>query len=182
MLDAMIAVQPLVVARYLATGIPPLRVGNRHPLSAPFGVYRAADEPFVLAVLNEKLFAALATLIGRPEIAADPRFATDSDRSANEPALKAVIESWSAGLTASEAVAMLTRGGIPAACIQSIAQALSSDQVAGRDLLQTITHPMLGAMRVPLQPVHFGGLSRGGTAPAPRLDEHGAAIRNELGA
>jgi CoA:oxalate CoA-transferase len=181
MLDAMIAVQPLVVARYLASGVAPKRVGNRHPLSAPFGVYRAADEPFVLAVLNEKLFAALAALIGRPDLASDPRFATDSERSLNEPVLKAAIEAWSAQLPAAAAVATLTAGGIPAACIQSIAQALSSDQVAMRGLLQDVSHPALGALRVPQQPVHFGGLPRGCSAPAPRLDEHGADIRNELG-
>ena len=182
MLDAMIAVQPLVVARYLASGIPPKRVGNRHPLSAPFGVYRAVDEPFVLAVLNEKLFAALAALIGRPDLASNPRFATDSERSLNEPALKVAIEEWSARMPAAAAVEALTAGGIPAACIQTIAQALSSDQAAMRGLLQDVAHPQLGALRVPRQPVHFGGMAGGDRAPAPRLDERGADIRNELGA
>ena len=67
----MIAMQPIIVARLSATGQAPLRVGNKHALSAPFGVFRAADGEFVIAVLNEKLFATLAATIGRADIASD---------------------------------------------------------------------------------------------------------------
>ena len=100
MFDSMIALQPLVVARYLASGEAPRRVGNRHALSAPFGAFQARDGSFVLAVLNDKLFGILAECIGRAELARDPRFRTDSDRLANEAALRAAIEAWSSPLAA----------------------------------------------------------------------------------
>ena len=77
MFDAMIAIQPLVVARYLASGQAPKRVGNRHALSAPFGAFQARDGMFVLAVLNNKLFGILAQLIGRPELSEDSRFGSE---------------------------------------------------------------------------------------------------------
>jgi CoA:oxalate CoA-transferase len=181
MLDSMIALQPLVVARYLASGVPPARVGNRHPLSAPFGMFDASDGPFVLAVLNAKLFATLMRVTSTPDAAADPRFATDEARLANEPALRAIIEGWSRARTAKDAVAALTAAGVPAAEIQSMAQALASEQAALRDPLQAMMHPVVGAMRTLEQPVRFAGASRGGIMAAPRLDEHGAAIRASLG-
>ncbi len=182
MLDAMIALQPLVVARYLASGVAPVRVGNRHPLSAPFGVFRASDASFVLAVLNDKLFTALTTLIGAHDAARDPRFATDTLRSANEPALRALIEQWSMRRTAAVAVDALMAAGVPAAGIETIAQALDSRQAAERDPLQQMEHPVLGAIRTLEQPVRFAGASRGGMAAAPMLGQHSAEIRAEIAA
>jgi CoA:oxalate CoA-transferase len=182
MLDTMIAMQPLVVARYLASGVAPVRVGNRHPLSTPFGVFRAGDRSFVLAVLNDKLFAALMEVIGAPAAASDPRFATDALRSASEPALRAIIERWSMRRTAAEAVATLAAAGVPAAEIETIAQALGSEQAALRDPLQQMTHPVLGAIRTLEQPVRFDGLTRGGLAAAPLLGQHSAEIRAEIAA
>jgi CoA:oxalate CoA-transferase len=180
MLDSMIALQPLVVARYLASGTAPARVGNRHPLSAPFGAFRASDESFVIAVLNEKLFTVLARVIGKPDIAKDPRFATDSSRSANESILRHAIEEWSLHRTAREAVGILAAAGVPAAEIQTMAEALGSEQAAVRDPLQQMTHPTLGIIRTLEQPVRFDGADRGQLPAAPGLGEHSAQIRAEL--
>jgi CoA:oxalate CoA-transferase len=160
--------------------VPPARVGNRHPLSAPFGMFEASDGPFVLAVLNSKLFATLMGVTGTPEALADPRFATDEARLAHEPALRAIIEGWSRHRSASDAVAALTAAGVPAAQIESMAQALAAGQDARRDPLQAMAHPRLGTIRTLEQPVRFAGATRGGLSAAPALDEHGAAIRAGL--
>ncbi|MGB3389995.1 MAG: CoA transferase [Pseudaminobacter sp.] len=181
MFDAMIALQPLVVARYLASGQAPQRVGNRHALSAPFGAFRARDGMFVLAVLNNKLFGILAELIGRPELSDDSRFRSDSDRLANEQALREAIEGWSCGLTASGAVEALVAAGVPAAEIQDMAEALTSPHAQARGMLQQTTHPLLGAMQVPEQPARFSGVPRGGIAAAPALDADRETILAELG-
>lgn len=181
MFDAMIAIQPLVVARYLASGEAPQRVGNRHALSAPFGAFQARDGMFVLAVLNNKLFGILANLIGRPELAADHRFGSDTDRLANEQALREAIEGWSRQLTAEGAVSALVAAGVPAAEISDMAEALTSPHAEARGLLQEAEHPVLGAMRVPEQPARFSGVVRGGIAAAPALDADRQAILAELG-
>lgn len=180
MFDAMVALQPLVVARYLATGEAPRRVGNRHPLSAPFGAFAARDGSFVLAVLNDKLFQRLAACIGAPEIAADPRFATDSDRLANEAALRALIEDWSRRLGAREAVEALVAHGVPAAEINDMAEALASPHAEARGLLQEVSDARAGLGQVPEQPARFAGAPRGGLAAAPRLDGDRAAILADL--
>ncbi|MFK0691263.1 CaiB/BaiF CoA transferase family protein [Mesorhizobium sp. IMUNJ 23033] len=181
MFDAMIAIQPLVVARYLASGNAPHRVGNRHALSAPFGAFQARDGMFVLAVLNNKLFGILAEHIGRPDLTGDERFRSDSDRLANEPALRAAIEGWSSALTVSEAVTALVAAGVPAAEIQDMADALTSPHAQMRGLLQDTRHPLLGVMRVPEQPARFSGVPRGGIAPAPGLNADRLDILAELG-
>lgn len=181
MFDAMIAIQPLVVARYLASGQAPQRVGNRHALSAPFGAFQARDGMFVLAVLNNKLFGILANLIGRPELAADHRFGSDTDRLANEQALREAIEGWSRQLTAEGAVSALVAAGVPAAEISDMAEALTSPHAEARGLLQETAHPLLGAVRVPEQPARFSGVVRGGIAAAPALDADRQTILAELG-
>ncbi|CUA85578.1 Crotonobetainyl-CoA:carnitine CoA-transferase CaiB and related acyl-CoA transferases [Chelatococcus sambhunathii] len=180
MFDAIVALQPLVVARYLATGEAPRRVGNRHPLSAPFGAFAARDGSFVLAVLNDKLFQRLAACIGAPEIAADPRFTTDSDRLANEGALRALIEGWSRRLGAREAVEALVAHGVPAAEINDMAEALASPHAEARGLLQEVSDARAGMRQVPEQPARFAGAPRGGLAAAPRLDGDRAAILADL--
>jgi CoA:oxalate CoA-transferase len=176
MLDAMVAIQPLVLARYLATGVAPVRVGNRHALSAPFGVFHAADRPFVIAVLNPKLFASLSEAIGRPEIASDARFLTDAGRLAHEGALRDIIETWSRRLAASACVAQLEAAGVPAALIDDIEGVLTSPQGRRRSALQDVTDAKAPLGRVPEQPARFAGAARGRTHRAPRLDEHRAEI------
>ncbi len=179
MLDAMLAVQPLVVARYLATGQVPMRVGNRHPLSAPFGAYRARDRNFVVAVLNSKLFSAFARAIERPELADDARFATDPLRLANEAALREAIEGWAAALTASDAVARLVAAGVPAAEVGDMATALAAAEARGRPQTQTTERAGQGPFQVPEQPAVFVGAPRGGVRPAPRLGEHNSEILSD---
>jgi CoA:oxalate CoA-transferase len=172
MLDAMMALQPLTVARYLATGQSPMRVGNRHPLSAPFGAYRASDKSFVVAVLNTKLFAALAHAIDRPDMADEPRFATDPLRLAHEAELRAAIQDWAATLTATEAVTRLQAAGVPAAQVGDTASALAAAEARGRPQTQVVGRSGQADFKVPEQPAVFVGVPRGGARAAPRLGEH----------
>lgn len=176
MFDSLMALQPLVVARCLTTGTAPMRVGNRHPLSAPFGAFRAGEGIFVVAVLNEKLFSALCETIGRPELAADPRFASDPDRLANEAALRTAIEAWAADLTAAEAVVRLDAAGVPSAEVADTAAALAGAEARGRPITQVAARAGSGVLSVPEQPIHFDGATRGTTAAAPRLGEHDALL------
>ncbi len=176
MLDSMMALQPIMLSRFIASGKAPQRVGNRHALSAPFGAFSASDGEFVLAVLNDKLFGTLANLVGQPALASDPRFLTDALRLTHEQELRTALEQWSRTRTASEAVGLLIAAGVPAAEVMDTAQALASDQAKARPILQTVDHPVLGALKVPEQPVRFKGSARGGLEAAPRLGSETDAI------
>jgi CoA:oxalate CoA-transferase len=172
MFDTTLAFLATSMARYLFTGRPARRVGNRHPLSAPFGVYRAQDGHFALAVLNGKLFEALTGAMDQPELACDPCFASDESRSAHEPALRAAIEHWAARMPVEAVIAHLEAAGVPVAPIWTIAEALESPQATARELLRPVQDARLPGLRLPTQPVCFGGAAPNRVERAPALGEH----------
>ena len=180
MFDTTLSFLATAMARYLFTGKPARRVGNRHPLSAPFGVYRARDGHFALAVLNKKLFDTLAAAMAQPALADDARFATDETRSVHEPALRSAIEAWAGTLSVDEVVAQLEAAGVPAAPIWNIAQALESPQAQARGLLQPVDDARLPGLRLPTQPVQFNGSAPNRTGRAPGLGEHTEPLLAEL--
>ena len=178
--DALTSMMPLLACRHLMAGESPTRTGNRHSLSAPFGTYPAQDGHFAVAVLNDRLFATFCAVIGQPDLAEVPMFASDSLRRANEPALAERIAHWASGRSVSDIVAHLSEAGIPASEIQSVAQAWSSTQAVDRGLASEVVHPQLGRLNVPEQPVHFSGAVRGGRKAAPGLNENATEILAEI--
>jgi len=176
MYDALFSMLTTSHALHLHAGSLPVRVGNRHPLSTPFGCFATRDGQVVVAVLNGRQFQRLAALIGRPEIAEDPRFATDESRTRHEPEIRAAIEAWSTRLGTEEAVAALGAEGLPTAPIWTIAEAAASAHAAARGLVTDLAGaPVVG------QPVRFDGAKPVATTPAPRLDGDRAAVLAELG-
>jgi CoA:oxalate CoA-transferase len=180
MFDSLFTLLPTALAQLQATRASPGRHGNRHPLSAPFGAYRAKDKQFILAIANNSLFTRFANMIGRPELADDSRFSSDRARRINEPELCLIIEQWSGALLAKQAVEQLLNEGIPSSEIQDVASAADSVQVDHRVLLTSIEHPVLGTVRLPEQPVQMTGLARGQVRRAPELGEHSADILHEF--
>ncbi|MGK7754960.1 MULTISPECIES: CaiB/BaiF CoA transferase family protein [unclassified Roseovarius] len=178
--DGLVSMMPILACRTLMGGEAPVRTGNRHPLSSPFGTYPASDGHFALAVLNDRLFETFCEVIGQPDLAQDARFTTDTLRRENEPALAEYIDGWAGGLPVDEVVDLLSAAGIPASSIQSVAQAWASPQAVERGLASEVTHPDLGILNVPEQPVHFSGVGRGGRKSAPALNADADDILNTL--
>lgn len=181
MYDALFSMLTTSHALHLYADQLPARVGNRHPLSTPFGCFVTSDGQVVIAVLNARQFATLAQLIGAPEAADDPRFASDESRTAHEPALKSLIEAWSRGLGTEAAVAALAGAGLPAAPIWDIAQASSNEHAIARGLVGMLAHPVLGQAPVIGQPVRFDGEKPLAATAAPRLGQDLDAILEEFG-
>jgi CoA:oxalate CoA-transferase len=181
MYDALFSMLTTSHAQHFYSGMVPGRVGNRHPLSTPFGCFRTSDGQVVIAVLNGSQFERLAGLIGKPEIAGDPRFASDSTRTENEPALRAMIEAWSGRLTTEEAVAALAAQGLPTAPIWNIAQAADNEHAAARGLIGMLAHPVLGRAPVVGQPVRFDGIKPLAATAAPSLGGDLHAVLKDFG-
>ncbi len=181
MYDALFSMLTTSHALHFYAGQAPQRVGNRHPLSTPFGCYATRDGQAVIAVLSGKQFAALATLIGAPDAADDPRFASDESRTMHEPAVKALIENWSRELTTEQAVAALAGAGIPTAPIWDIAKAAGNEHSVARGLVSRLPHPVLGMAPSVGQPVRFDGEKPVAATSAPSLGGDRAAILAELG-
>ncbi|GMV44824.1 MAG: hypothetical protein AMXMBFR66_02220 [Pseudomonadota bacterium] len=180
MFDALFSLLPTALAAWQVTGEAPGRAGNQHPLSAPFGAYAAADGPFMLAIANKALFSRFATLIGRPELARDPRFDSDQTRRQNQAPLRHVIEQWAHDKSTHAVVALLGEAGIPASPIWNVAQAATSGHATSRRLMTEVAHPKLGRLGLPEQPLHIAGLARGAARRAPDLGADGAEILGRL--
>jgi itaconate CoA-transferase len=163
---------PLYTQMY--TGAPPPRTGLRHSTIAPYGPYRCADGQVTLAVQNERQWAALCEVVlDRPELIADPRFATNERRSADRAELEAIIEEVFAGATRAEVEAKLEAADVPFARLSSVADLAAHPQLASRWTEVASPAGPIRALRPP-----FGMDARMGAVPA--LNEHAEEIRREL--
>jgi crotonobetainyl-CoA:carnitine CoA-transferase CaiB-like acyl-CoA transferase len=180
MLDSLFSYLITAMTQYLYGGVEPRRIGNRHPISTPYDSYRAKDGYVVIAVANEPMFRRFAEAIGRTELPTDRRFASDEERTRNEPALRAVIEAWANTRTVAQVVAELDAAGVPVGPIWSVAEAAQSQHVASRGLLAEVDHPTAGRIPVLMGPVHFSATPPRVSRAAPLLGEHSASVLREL--
>jgi CoA:oxalate CoA-transferase len=177
MLDTSFALLEHALMHYSATGQPAQRIGNRHPYLAPFDTFEAADGSFVIACGNDHLFERLCGAIGRPELAHDPRFASEADRSANNAALKMELETALERAPTAHWLQVIHEAGVPVGPILDTAQAAQHPQTRARNMWIEA-----GGVGMPGNPIKISGnadpLVRAG---APALDQHGAALRREFG-
>lgn len=102
-------------------GRPVTRNGNHHSMLAPYGVFNGKDGSIVIAVLNPKLWETFTTIIGKPELATDPRFVTASDRIDNLPEVIEIIEQWLCTLDQiDDGEKLLKENGIPCAKVKRV--------------------------------------------------------------
>jgi crotonobetainyl-CoA:carnitine CoA-transferase CaiB-like acyl-CoA transferase len=121
-------------------------LGNRDAARAPQGAYRCAGEDSWIAMScgNDSEFRGLCDVIGRPELATDPRFADSLSRHANQDALDAEISAWCAGQEQYEAFHKLQAAGVPASPVLTIGQVYADPHLRERDMWQQVTHPVAG--------------------------------------
>lgn len=181
MVDSVFSLMVTALSQYLFTGDVPQRIGNANPISAPLDSFKAADGHLIIAVANDSLFTRLAAAIGMPDLARDPRFATDIARKSNEAELKSILEGWTLGRSVEEAVDILDAAQVPASPILSVDEVVASAHAKVRGLVRQVQHSSAGQVPVVLQPVRFLGSTEPLARPAPLLGEHSTDILTELG-
>ena len=137
MLEATLVTMGCQVSNWLIAGVRPQPLGNENMTAAPSGLFATGDGPLNIAANQQQQFEALARLIGRPELAADPRFAEREDRKRNRFALKAEIEAALAAKSAREWSALFNAQGVPAGEVLDIPDVLEHPQVTERELVKT---------------------------------------------
>ncbi|XVJ64552.1 MAG: CoA transferase [Sphingopyxis sp.] len=134
LLDAQVAVLANQAANYLASGVVPGRMGNAHVNVVPYQVFATADGQLVIAVGNDRQYRKLCAILGAPEWADDPRFASNAARLANRrdliPLLAAKIAAWEAQPLA----LALEAEGVPAGPINDLGQVFADPQVIARGM------------------------------------------------
>ncbi len=128
---------------YTQAGVVGRRMGNAHPSIAPYDLFAAQDGPLVLAVGNDGQFRALARVLGAPELAGDPRFATNPARVAHREPLREALEALLAARPAADWTADLTAAGVPAGEVNDVAGAFALAERLG--LAPVVPVPVPGA-------------------------------------
>lgn len=182
MLDCQVAILENAIARFTAMGEVPRPIGSRHPSIAPFAALRTADGEVVVAAGNDKLFAALGEVVGRPELADDPRFVDNHARCAHVHELHQLLEQALVTRTTAEWLAALEAAGIPSGPVNDVAAVVDDPHVRARHMVVGIDDPRVAPLRAAGNPVKLSAYPELEVRPrAPDLDEHRAALLAELG-
>ena len=160
---------------YLNAGAVPARMGNTHPSIEPFATYGAADGALMICAGNDRQFEALARALGSPELAQDPRFATNAARVENRAAVRELIEARLATAGVGAWVGRLRDAGVPAGPVNDVPAAFELAQTLGLNAVDE--H---GGIHTVASPLGLRGTPPSTRRPPPGLDEHGTEIRSWL--
>jgi crotonobetainyl-CoA:carnitine CoA-transferase CaiB-like acyl-CoA transferase len=181
LLDGQLALLTYQAGRYFATDEAPASSGNQHPTIVPYGVYRASDAYFNLAVGSEDLWRRFCAALGLDDLRDDPRFATNRDRLAHRDELNALIEPLFAGSSAAELAALLNQAGVPCGAVRDLQAVFSDPQVAALGLVQQLEHPSAGTIKVVGPPYRFSATPGAVRTPPPLLGQHTDETLCQLG-
>lgn len=169
-------------ARYFATGEVVGPLGSAHPSGAPYQAFQGRDGAwFVLAANPQHLWERLCRLIGREDLLADPRFATNADRVDHREALEAELTPVFRRRAAADWLRALEAAGIPAGPVNRLDQVFGDPQVHARQMVLELDHPTVGRHRILGIPVKLSdtpGVVRG---PAPLYGQHTEEVLREIG-
>lgn len=180
MLDSLLASSSGLLT-LAATGHPPTRMGNQTDFVVPSDMYRCADGAVYLSVALDRQWRALATAMGRADLARSPGWGRATDRLANRDAVNQLVRQWCGARTVADVVAALDDCGVPAAPVRDLADVAADPHVMARDMLQSavlhdgatapLTGPAVKFSRTPTRVRHG----------APVAGQHTAEVLTELG-
>jgi crotonobetainyl-CoA:carnitine CoA-transferase CaiB-like acyl-CoA transferase len=135
MLEATLVTMGWAVSNWLVAGVRPEPLGNENMTAAPSGTFRTGRGLLNIAANKQEQFVALCRLVGRPELAADPRFCDREERKRRRHELRDELELALLGRSSAEWAAFLNEAGVPAGEVLGVPDVLEHPQVVGRDLV-----------------------------------------------
>ncbi len=163
-------------ANYLLNGKRPLPVGNPHPNISPYETFATRTGEIFIAIGNDAQFRKLLEVLGRGDLAGDPRFATNGDRLAHRAALTAELAAAFADQDGHALADRLLRMGLPAGPVMAVDEALAADHTQARSMLTELDgYRGLGT------PIKFSRTPGGTRRKSPKFAEHSAQILGEHG-
>jgi crotonobetainyl-CoA:carnitine CoA-transferase CaiB-like acyl-CoA transferase len=181
MLGASLGIAALQTSEYFGTGRNPAKLGSAHPRNAPYQAFRASDGHIVMAAGNQKLWRSVCDVIGRPDLFADPRFASTALRAQNQVALRDLLEAIFADRPVAALIEAFTAAGVPCGPVNSYADALADPQVDHMKWVREIDLP--GGVRVKSfgSPVMMSGRGADIRRGPPALGQHTEEVLREIG-
>jgi CoA:oxalate CoA-transferase len=181
MVDSLFHMHEVNVQAYQLTdgAFVPNRMGSHHQLVCPCGAFKGPEGYIVILVLDRQ-WPAMARAIGRPDLINDPRFATAADRGKNQKELIAIIENWMQAQPSDEAVLKIfEEHRVPSAPVMSVVNAIDHPYFKARDMVRKVSDPILGELTIPGFPLKFSEFPDLPSIEAPLLGEHGAEVLHQ---
>ncbi|MEE2678551.1 MAG: CoA transferase [Myxococcota bacterium] len=181
--DAIFAVTDSAASIFAGIGAATQRLGNQHPFTAPYDCFEARDGWVVVATASNKLFRALCSAIGRPELGTDSRYRTHRNRAERRAEINGLVGDWVGRRSCDEVLAVLGPEGadLPCARVESPEALVQDPQLLARDMVERHPHPTLGEVVFHGNPLRFSDAEARPRPLAPLLGEHNAEIYAELG-
>jgi len=181
LLDGQIAWLTYVAGRYFATGVTPGRYGSAHESLAPYQVFATADDPLMVAVGSDGLWRRFTAAAGLDELTDDARYATNPDRVRHRDTLIPRIARALAARGCVEWTELLNAAGVPAGRVNTVPAALEQPQVAAREMVVEIDHPVAGKLRTLGSPIKLSAQPATIRRAPPVLGQHTDEILAEAG-
>lgn len=172
MLGSLIGVAALQTSEFFGTSQPGRRIGSAHPRNAPYQAYQSKDDYFIIAAGNDALWKEVTEAVGRPELFADQRFKTQSDRARNQIALAELLEAEFRMRPAVEWLAEMDRRGVPCSPINSYPDVFADPHVQSMRLVRPLRLPNGVETRTTAFPVAIQGYEFEVDRPPPQLGGH----------
>lgn len=163
------------------TGRSPGRLGNAHPNIVPYEAFATADGDIVVAVGSERQWLRFCEVLGLPELAGDPRFATNGDRVANRTELRPILAERLASRPTAEWARALDAAAVPYGEIADIAAAFRSPEATELGMAVDVEHPALGVLRQAGIALRFESTPGSLRLAPPLLGEHTDEVLADLG-
>lgn len=169
-------------AAFFAEGRVPERTGWRHRVSAPYQAVRTRDGYMMLGCANQRTWERLCQdVIERPDLIADPRFTTNSDRGRNVELLEGILEDILAQQDKAHWIDLCDQAGVPAGPINNFAEAMADEHFLARGMVQEMDHPVIGKMKTIGFPSKFSLTPAQIRRPAPLFAQHTDEIMESIG-
>jgi CoA:oxalate CoA-transferase len=184
MLESTLSAMGWPVSNYLTAGVDPKPMGNENMTAAPSGTFRTGDGLLNIAANKQEQFVTLCGLIGRPDLAQDPRFAERETRKKNRTELNVAIEEALSVRPASVWEETFNAAGVPAGRVLTIPEVLQEPQVAGREMTKRFEGvlPEEKSLTVVRGGFLVDGQAPLPAAPPPKLGEHSQEILGSVAA
>jgi len=180
LLDSEVAMVANLGSNYLVSGKAPGRMGNAHQNIVPYQAFATADGHMILAVGNDNQFSRFCSVAGRPELAQDPRFATNPNRVRNRPILVPVVAEIMRTRTTRQWLEALEPAGVPVGPINNLAQVFEDPQVRARGMKVEAPHPLAGKVPMVASPMKLSATPVEHRTAPPTLGQHTDEILTAL--
>jgi len=180
LLDVGVACLANQALNYCTTGISPVRLGNAHPSIVPYEDFPTADGYMLLGIGNDGQFERFCAEAGRPELARDPRFATNAERVRNRKTLIPLLRQITVTRATAAWVAALEAKSVPCGPINDLAGVFADPQVRSRELQTSVEHPTLGPVPQVASPLRLSGSPVSYRRAPPLLGEHTESVLREV--